>query len=63
MGIVSISYEDMLEPLGQSEVLANLERLATGRQIHLLSFEKVEDWPAHEKCQRIVTSSSRYVLM
>src|SRR5690606_41579129 len=34
----------MLEPLGQSQVLAYLEKLATDRKIHLLSFEKVEDW-------------------
>nr|WP_255492266.1 glycosyltransferase [Luteimonas sp. MC1825] len=34
----------MLEPLGQSQVLTYLERLATTREIHLLSFEKPEDW-------------------
>ena len=37
----------MLEPLGQSQVLAYLKRLAVGRCIHLISFEKPEDW-AHE---------------
>jgi glycosyltransferase involved in cell wall biosynthesis len=34
----------MLEPLGQSQVLTYLERLAADRPIHLLSFEKPEDW-------------------
>ena len=34
----------MMEPLGQSQVLAYLKRLAPGRQVHLISFEKAEDW-------------------
>lgn len=43
-GILYISYDGMLEPLGQSQVLAYLERLAPGRRIHLISFEKSRDW-------------------
>jgi glycosyltransferase involved in cell wall biosynthesis len=43
-GILYISYDGMLEPLGQSQVLAYLERLAPGRRIHLISFEKAQDW-------------------
>lgn len=43
-GILYISYDGMLEPLGQSQVLAYLERLAPGRRIHLISFEKPVDW-------------------
>lgn len=43
-GILYISYDGMLEPLGQSQVVAYLERLAPGRRIHLLSFEKAGDW-------------------
>lgn len=42
--VLYISYDGMLEPLGQSQVLAYLEKLAAGRPIHLLSFEKLEDW-------------------
>jgi glycosyltransferase involved in cell wall biosynthesis len=42
--ILYISYDGMLEPLGQSQVLAYLKRLAVGRRIHLISFEKPEDW-------------------
>ena len=43
-GVLYISYDGMLEPLGQSQVLAYLERLAVGRRIHLISFEKVAEW-------------------
>lgn len=43
-GVLYISYDGMLEPLGQSQVLAYLERLAADRRIHLVSFEKPEDW-------------------
>src|SRR3954454_4294416 len=43
-GVLYISYDGMLEPLGQSQVLAYLERLAPGRRIHLISFEKAGDW-------------------
>lgn len=39
-----IAYDGMLEPLGQSQVLAYLERLAADRSIYLISFEKPEDW-------------------
>jgi len=43
-GVLYISYDGMLEPLGQSQVLAYLERLAEGRRIDLISFEKKADW-------------------
>lgn len=43
-GVLYISYDGMLEPLGQSQVLAYLRRLAADRPIHLISFEKAEDW-------------------
>jgi glycosyltransferase involved in cell wall biosynthesis len=39
-----ISYDGMLEPLGQSQVLAYLHRLTANRRIHLISFEKKSDW-------------------
>ena len=41
--ILYISYDGMLEPLGQSQVLGYLEKLAGGYDIHLVSFEKRED--------------------
>jgi glycosyltransferase involved in cell wall biosynthesis len=43
-GVLFISYDGMLEPLGQSQVLAYLKRIAHGRRIHLISFEKAGDW-------------------
>src|SRR5690606_13582128 len=43
-GLLYLAYDGMLEPLGQSQVLAYLERLATDHRVHLLSFEKPEDW-------------------
>lgn len=43
-GILYISYDGMLEPLGQSQVIAYLEKLTKGRRIHLISFEKAQDW-------------------
>ena len=42
-GVLYLSYDGMLEPLGQSQVLAYLERLASDRRIHLVSFEKPAD--------------------
>lgn len=43
-GVLYISYDGMLEPLGQSQVLAYLEKLAVDRPIDLISFEKRADW-------------------
>jgi len=42
--ILYLSYDGMLEPLGQSQVLAYLEHLAGEHDVHLISFEKAEDW-------------------
>lgn len=43
-GVLYISYSGMLEPLGQSQVLAYQEHLARDHPIHLVSFERPEDW-------------------
>ena len=51
--ILYISYDGMLEPLGQSQVLAYLKRLADGRRIHLISFEKTHDWANVTERERI----------
>ena len=54
--ILYISYDGMLEPLGQSQVLAYLKRLAQKYSICLISFEKPEAWrikrPAG-RCRRL----------
>ena len=42
--VLYISYDGMLEPLGQSQVLAYLKRLVADRPIHLISYEKAGDW-------------------
>lgn len=41
--ILYISYDGMLEPLGESQVVSYLERLASDHAITLLSFEKRQD--------------------
>lgn len=51
-GVLYVSYDGMLEPLGQSQVIAYLERLAGERCIHLLSFEKREDWADPDRRER-----------
>lgn len=43
VGVLYITYDGLLEPLGQSQVLAYLEKLATDHRIHLISFEKPRD--------------------
>jgi glycosyltransferase involved in cell wall biosynthesis len=41
--VLYVSYDGMLEPLGQSQVLGYLERLADAYDVDLLSFEKPAD--------------------
>lgn len=41
--VLYVSYDGALEPLGRSQVVAYLERLADGADITLLSFEKPAD--------------------
>ncbi|MFI3135407.1 MAG: glycosyltransferase [Methylococcaceae bacterium] len=53
MRVLYISYDGMLEPLGQSQVLGYLERLAVNQVIHLVSFEKPEDWGDLDERKRI----------
>jgi len=43
MSILYISYDGMLEPLGQSQVLSYLNSLSLDYTIHLISFEKPHD--------------------
>ncbi|RDE51171.1 MAG: glycosyltransferase [Candidatus Accumulibacter meliphilus] len=56
--ILYISYDSMLEPLGQSQVLAYLKRLAVGRSIHLISFEKPSDWANLVERERIARDTA-----
>ena len=41
--IIYVTYDGLLEPLGQSQVVAYLEKLAPERPIHIVSFEKSKD--------------------
>lgn len=49
MSVLYITYDGILEPLGQSQVLRYLERLARDRKIVLISFEKAHDWQQVER--------------
>ena len=60
MSVLYISYDGMLEPLGQSQVLAYLKLLAADRSIHLISYEKAADWAnvaARERLERDIAES------
>jgi glycosyltransferase involved in cell wall biosynthesis len=52
-GVLYLSYDGMLEPLGQSQVLGYLKRLADGRRVHLISFEKAQDWAGVAERERV----------
>lgn len=58
--VLYISYDGMLEPLGQSQVLSYLRALAKTRAIHLISFEKASDWDdanEREKMRREIAAA------
>jgi len=48
-GILYIGYDGMLDPVGHSQVLPYLERLALEQPIDLSSFEKRVDWNDRER--------------
>ncbi|MBW8312216.1 MAG: glycosyltransferase [Rhizobium sp.] len=52
-GVLYLSYTGLLEPLGQSQVLAYQERLAADRPVHILSFERPADLADAEKLARV----------
>ncbi|NHQ59224.1 glycosyltransferase family 4 protein [Chlorobium sp. BLA1] len=56
MSVLYISYDGILEPLGQSQVLAYLNFLSKHRRIYLISFEKPEDWDNASERNRITAS-------
>ena len=57
MNVLYISYDGILEPLGQSQVLSYLEGLTNERVIHLISFEK----PADKKNQCLYSKVSQRI--
>jgi glycosyltransferase involved in cell wall biosynthesis len=42
--VLYISYDGLMEPLGQSQVLQYLKKLAAEHEIALVTYEKKEDW-------------------
>lgn len=53
MSLLYVSYDGVLEPLGESQVVAYLERLAGDPQPILLSFEKPKDLRAADRLGRM----------
>ncbi len=51
--VLYISYDGLLEPLGQSQVLAYLEKLAIDHRIYLISFEKPKDLAEKSKVEAL----------
>lgn len=57
--ILYISYDGMLEPLGESQVVSYLERLATTHPITLLSYEKPRDLEDRARLQAMASRLAR----
>jgi len=56
MGILYLSYNGLMEPLGQSQVFQYLQKLAQGHEITLVTYEKKRDW--NDKARRDYTSQA-----
>src|SRR5713226_3933529 len=59
MRVLYITYDGLLEPLGQSQVLGYLKRLAADHEIWLLSFEKNSDWKNERVRLRTIDATER----
>lgn len=53
--VLYISYDGILEPLGQSQVLAYLEKLCRVHLVHLISFEKERPLGSEFEWQTVMT--------
>lgn len=53
MNVLFISYDGILEPLGESQVLQYLLKLSGEHRITLLSFEKRADWSKRDMRERM----------
>jgi len=58
MSVLYITYDGVLEPLGQSQALAYLKPLANRRSIYLISFEKAADWSNVSERKRLAREIS-----
>ena len=59
MRVLYLSYTGLLEPLGQSQVLAYLRRLAGEHEISLISFEKPGDWADRQRRDALLAEVER----
>ena len=57
--VLYISYDGVLEPLGQSQVLAYLKKLAQEYPVYLISFEKPTAWGDESFRERLQESSKK----
>jgi hypothetical protein len=55
MKLLYVSYDGILEPLGQSQILSYLEKLSLSNKIYLLTFEKKNDLLNIQLCKDIDT--------
>jgi glycosyltransferase involved in cell wall biosynthesis len=67
VAVLYISYDGLLEPLGESQVVSYLERLAADFDISVLSFEKPEDLDQRDRVaameQRLVEHGITWIMM
>ena len=60
--ILYITYDGLLEPLGQSQILSYLKILSKDFNISILSFEKKKDWLNEENVHAVKTLIDDYSL-
>ena len=56
--VLYISYDGLMEPLGQSQVWQYLSGLSANHRLFLLSYEKPEDWENDAEKARIKAAVS-----
>jgi glycosyltransferase involved in cell wall biosynthesis len=56
--VIYMSYDGVLEPLGESQVVAYLEILSDAYDIHLISFEKPDDAARQDRMDRMAARLS-----
>ena len=56
MSILYFSYDGLMEPLGQSQVLQYLRKLAKDRRIVLVTYEKKHDWIDYARRSNLINS-------
>ncbi len=57
--VLYISYDGVMEPLGQSQVLPYLRKLAKDHEVSLVSYEKPTDWADTSRRNAVVDDTRR----